>query len=248
MTTCKEISKYLNEELRINDIEDHCCNGLQLENEKTIAKIGFAVDACKETFQKTSEKKCQMLIVHHGLIWNELKHIKGNTYQNIKYLINNNLALYAAHLPLDMHNKYGNNIQLAKILRLNEIRAFGYHHGKAIGVIGNVNTNLDKIKQILTTNKMQTLTLNFGPEKIKKIAIVSGGASEDIYQAIAAGADLFLTGEPMHHLHHVAKENKINVIFAGHYETEVWGVKALMPLLKEKFKVEVEFLDVPTLI
>ena len=76
----------------------------------------------------------------------------------------------------------------------------------------------------------------------------SGGAAGDLYQAIAVGVDLFITGEPLHYTHHLAKENEINVIFAGHYETEVWGVKALMPLLKEKFGVEVEFIDVPTIV
>ena len=95
---------------------------------------------------------------------------------------------------------------------------------------------------------MKTKSLDFGPIEIKRIAIVSGGASNDTFQAIAAGVDLFITGESVHHIHHLAKENNINVIFGGHYETEIWGVKALMPLLKEKFNVEVEFIDVPTII
>ena len=182
------------------------------------------------------------------MIWNGLKYITNSNYKRIKYLIENNLSLYVAHLPLDMHNKYGNNAQLANLLKLDNLKAFGHHNGKAIGFMGEVNTTLENIKSLLQSNGMKTKSLDFGPIEIKRIAIVSGGASNDTFQAIAAGVDLFITGESVHHIHHLAKENNINVIFGGHYETEIWGVKALMPLLKEKFNVEVEFIDVPTII
>ncbi len=248
MATIKEISEFLNIELEINGIEDTSCNGLQVENKGDVKKIGFAVDACQESFEKAIQSGCQMLVVHHGMIWDGIKSVKGDTYTRLKYLISNNLALYAAHLPLDMHNKYGNNIQIANLLDLKELKAFGFHNGKAIGFMGNSEKYLDEIKNKLRKNGMKTLSLDFGKEKINKVAIVSGGAARDLYQAIAVGVDLFITGEPLHYCHHLAKENNINVIFAGHYETEVWGVKALMPVLKEKFNVEVEFIDVPTII
>ncbi|MBU0457530.1 MAG: Nif3-like dinuclear metal center hexameric protein [Nanoarchaeota archaeon] len=246
MVKVEQISKLLDEELDINSIEDNSCNGLQVENTGEITKIGFAVDACIETFEKAVISGCQMLVVHHGMIWDGIKFIKGDTYKKIKYLMDNNLALYAAHLPLDMHNKYGNNIKLAEMLNLQEIKNFGYHNGKTIGFSGNAETSLEEVKRRLEENNIKTQSLDFGPNKIKKIAIVSGGASKDVFQAVAIKADLYITGEPLHFAYHFAKENKINVIFGGHYETEVWGVKALMPLLKEKFNVEVEFIDVPT--
>ena len=248
MTTAKKITEFLNEELDINVIEDSSCNGLQVENEGEITKIGFAVDACLESFEKATQSGCQMLIVHHGMIWDGLKSIRRDTYKRIKHLINNNLALYAMHLPLDMHNKYGNNVELAKILNLENIKAFGYHNKKAIGFMGETSTTLEDIKNKLKEKGMKTDSLDFGPNEIKKVAVVSGGGSKESYQAIAVGVDLYITGEPVHYLYHLAKENKINIIFGGHYETEVWGVKALMPLLKEKFNVEVEFIDVPTTI
>ncbi len=248
MVNAKQIAEFLDEELDITIIEDSSSNGLQVENTGEITKIGFAVDACMETFQKAFHSGCQMIIAHHGMIWNGIKYIKGNTYQNIKYLISNNLALYAAHLPLDMHNKYGNNARLAELLNLNELKAFGYFNGKAIGFIGETKTTLEQVKQTLLEKGMKTIALPFGPNEIKKVAIVSGAAPKEAYQAISAKADLYFTGEPSHYLHHLAKENNLNIIFGGHYETEVWGVKALMPLLQEKFKIEVEFINVPTII
>ena len=248
MADIHQITKFLDEELDIHIIQDSSCNGLQVENDAEISKIAFAVDACQETFEKTKEAGCQMLITHHGLIWDGIKYIKGNTYQKIKYLINNNIALYAAHLPLDMHPLYGNNVQLAKLLNLENTKPFGYHNDKPIGIMGEVNLTLDEVKDILSSINIKTDSLDFGNNEIKTIAIVSGGAAKDTLQAIKVNADLYLTGEPLHYIYHLAKENKINVIFGGHYETEVWGLKALMPLLKRKFNVEVKFMDVPTTI
>ena len=177
MVNAKEITEFLNEELKIYDIEDSSCNGLQVENTDEIKKIGFAVDACLESFEKAAQAGCQMLIVHHGMIWDGIKYIKGDTYNKVKFLIENNLALYASHLPLDRHETYGNNGVLAILLGLNNIKPFGYHNGKTLGFIGETDTTLDKIKQIIKENGMQNSSLDFGKQEIKKVAIVSGGGS-----------------------------------------------------------------------
>lgn len=248
MTNSKEIAQYLSELLETSSFEDTSNNGLQVENEGQVQKVAFAVDACLETFQKAKEQGCQMLITHHGLIWEGIKYIKGNTYQKIKHLITNNLALYTSHLPLDAHPQYGNNTQLAQLLHLQEQKPFGFYKDKMIGCMGTTDTTLEQIKMLLRQHNMKTTTLPFGPQQIKKIALISGGAAAEVVQAMKVKADLYITGEPLHYLHHLAKENNINVIFAGHYETEVWGVKALMPLIKEKFSVETVFIDVPTII
>ena len=247
MATAVEIAKFLDKELHLHDFEDSSCNGLQVENSGNIKKIAFAVDACLETFQKAVENNCQMLIVHHGLIWYGLKNLTGINYEKAKYLIENNLALYAAHLPLDAHPKYGNNVQLAKLLSLQNLWPFGAPK-KEIGVVGRRETTRIKVKEILHQNRIKTQSLDFGNEKIRTIAICSGGAASHLVYAIKKGADLFITGEPLHYVYHQAKEAKVNVIFGGHYETEVWGVRALMPLLKDSFKVQTVFIDLPTLI
>lgn len=249
MTTAKQIAEFLDKELDINRFEDKSSNGLQVENTGEINKIGFAVDASLETFQQAIAAGCNMVVVHHGLFWTFSKtYLTSGDYQKIKLLISNNVAVYAAHLPLDAHLKYGNNIQLANLLGLKNIKPFGDYAGKEIGFKGETNTTLNEVKKVLEKNRLQTLVLPFGPNKIKTIAIISGGAAREILEAIKQKIDLYITGEPEHHLYHLAKEEDINVIFGGHYETEVWGVKALMPILKEKFKVNVEFIDIPTLI
>jgi dinuclear metal center YbgI/SA1388 family protein len=245
MVMIKEIAEFLNQELDIYSFKDSSNNGLQVENEGEINKIGFAVDVSLETFQKASSAGCQMLIVHHGLIWEGIKYIKGNNYQRIKCLINNNLALYAVHLPLDANNKYGNNAKLAEILGLENLKAFGYMDGQAIGFIGEVNTTLEQIKQKMRDNGMNDFTFAYGKSEIKKVAIVAGAFSAGAFQASAANADVYVTGEKKYGYQDLAKEAKMNIICGDHYATEVWGVKALMPLLKEKFNVEVEFIDNP---
>jgi dinuclear metal center YbgI/SA1388 family protein len=248
MVEVKKITEYLNEELKIYDIEDSSSNGLQVETEVNVQKIGFAVDGCLENFQKAIHSGCQMLIVHHGIIWDGIKYIQGNTYQKIQLLIKNDLALYAAHLPLDRHPTLGNNAQLAQVLGLQNLKPFGYYNNKPIGWMGDKECTLEQIQEIMKNNGMKSTSLPFGNPQIKTIAIVSGGAGKETMQAIKAKVDLYITGEGMQYLHHLAKENRINVLFGGHYETETWGVKALMPVLQEKFKVEVEFIDTPTII
>lgn len=245
MITAKQIAEFLNDELKTTEVEDSSNNGLQVENTGEITKIGFAVDACMETFEKAVAAGCQMLIVHHGMIWEGIKYIKRNTYNRIKYLIKNNLAIYASHLPLDMHNEYGNNIKLALLLNLQNLQAFGYLNGKAISFIGDTNATLETIKDILQKEGMKVTVFANGPKQIKRMALLSGQGKAEVYQAVSAGADTYITGELAYSYHHVSKENKINIVCGGHYATEKYGVKALMPLLKEKFNVEVEFIDVP---
>jgi len=245
MVNAIEIAEFLNKELKINDIEDRSCNGLQMENEGEISKVGFAVDASLETFQKATESGCQMVIVHHGMIWEGIKYIKGHNYKRIKHLIRNNLALYAAHLPLDRHDTYGHNIIIANLLELKDLKPFGFHNDKTIGFMGNTDTTLEEIERKLTENHMKPKTYVFGKKNIRKVAIVSGAGKSEAIQAVNVKADLYITGEDAYKFHWLSRENKINIICAGHYATEVFGVKALMQLVKEKFNVDVEFIDVP---
>lgn len=243
----KDIAKYLDKELNIENIDDDSLNGLQVENQKPIKKIGFAVDASLETFQKAIEKKCDMIIVHHGMFWaKRYEKITGPFYQKVKILIENDVALYGAHLPLDIHAKYGNNAELVRILDIKKLERIGSdYNGQGIGYLGEKNTTLEKVQAILKQNGMRTQTLPFGNKKIKKIAVNSGGGSYAYEEVAKKGADLLITGEGKHSLYHNAQEIKINIILAGHYETEIWGVKALMKPIQKKFKVKTEFIDVP---
>lgn len=241
-----DIVKFLNKELTVKKIKDSSKNGLQSKGSSEVKKIGFAVDSGIEVFEKAKKENCNMLIVHHGIKW---KPQKKDISKRLNYLKKNKLSLYASHLPLDMHNKYGNNIQLCNILNLKNIKKFGEYHGEYIGFSGTfsnkktlneISKNLDKI--LSTKSK----AYNFGKQKIKTIALVSGGGISALDEAIKKKIDLFITGEQSHSSYHYIKEAKINVIFAGHYATETVGVKALMPILKKKFNVETVFIDLPT--
>lgn len=246
MTSAREISEYLNKLLSIEDFEDKSVNGLQVENNQEVKKVAFAVDMGLETVIKAREAGAQMLVVHHGLIWNALLTITGLDYKKIRELIKSDIALYAGHLPLDAHPKYGNNAVLAKILKLKNQEPFGAFAGKKIGIKGETTLSIDGVRKVLRENSMRDELMPFGKKAIKKVAIISGRAAFEVKQAIAEGADLYVTGEPLHEMYHLIKEGKINVIFAGHYETEVWGVKELSKLVSKQFNVQTQFLDIPT--
>jgi dinuclear metal center YbgI/SA1388 family protein len=246
MVTVHEISKFLDDELNIKEIEDSSNNGLQVENVGEVKKVAFAVDASLAVFEKAVSSGCQMVVVHHGMIWEGIKYVTGNDYQRIKYLIDNNLAVYAAHLPLDMHPKHGNNIKLAKMLGLKHLEGFGEYKGSKIGFVGDYSGTLENVKKIMQDNGMDTNCWSFGKQEIKKIALISGGGLFSVKEAAECGVDLFITGDDSKYSAYAwAQELGLNVIIGGHYKTEVWGVQALMELVEKKFKVEVGFIDMP---
>jgi dinuclear metal center YbgI/SA1388 family protein len=242
----------LDKTLKTSEIKDRSINGLQVEGVAKITKIGLAVDACLETYKLARAKGCQMIIVHHGIIWEGIKSITGPVYRQIEFLMKNSINLYASHLPLDLHPTLGNNIQIAKALGLKNIQPFGiYKNGPPIGFEGYL-THAMTVKSISELMKKKfggpVLSLPFGPQKIRRVAVISGGGSACIPEAIEKKIDLYVTGESSHENHHAALEGNLNVIYGGHYHTEKCGVQALGEFLSKKFGVEVEFLDVPTVV
>jgi len=249
MAKAEDIAKFLNKELNVKKIKDSSKNGLQIKASKDIKKVGFAVDACLTTFEKAKKENVNLLIVHHGLLWKEHKDDAGLKKGRINFLKKNKISLYGCHLPLDMHKEYGNNIQLARLLNLKNIKKFGVYQKETIGYKGSFkkNTTVKKIAAELNRKiKTRCVILNFGNKNIRTIGIISGGGGSDLYQAYQKRLDCFLTGEAQHHNYNEAKDLKINMIIAGHYATETVGVKALMNLIKEKFKVKIIFIDNPT--
>jgi len=247
MVLLKEIVEFLDGELGVKDVEDSSNNGLQVSGNKEVKKIAFAVDACMEVFEKA--KDFDMVIVHHGISWDDsLKYLTGINYSRTKFLVNNNISLYAVHLPLDKHPKHGNNAELCRIFELKHIHGFGNYHEQMIGFAGEKEISLkDFVKEINKKLNTSCKVFEFGKKQIKKIAVVSGnGGSAMIREAVENNFDCLVMGEAGHSSYHTAKEGNLNVIAAGHYATETLGVKALMNILKEKFKVEVKFIDAPT--
>ena len=241
----------LDKTLNTSKISDRSVNGLQVEGAAKITKIGLAVDACLEAYKLAQKKGCQMVIVHHGIIWEGIKSITGPIYKQIEFLVKNNINLYASHLPLDLHPTLGNNIQIAKALGLKNIQPFGFYKGQPIGFEGCLARAMD-LKSISKLVKSKfggpVMSLPFGPQKIRRVAVISGGGSACIPEAIEKKIDLYVTGESSHENHHAALEGNLNVIYGGHYFTEKCGVQAIGGFLSKKFGVEAEFLDVPTLV
>lgn len=229
---------------------DPSLNGIQVErNDKQIKKVAFAVDACQETIKRAIVAKADVLFVHHGFFWGQCQTITGYHYERIRLLLENNMALYACHIPLDANELVGNNYGLARRLGLEELQGFGDWHGMTIGVGGTLANplNLEVIVQKLFPNGEKPLhVLPFGPEKIKKLAIVSGGAAKELSQAIEQGYDAFITGEIGHEQYHQAQEAGITVIAGGHYQTETVGVSLVMDKLARETNLETVFLQVPT--
>lgn len=249
MVELKEIVEWLDTYLLKDDIKDCSWNGLQFEGKTEIKKIAFAVDACKETFNAAIDAQADMIIVHHGIFWtHQDPSIKEFNKERIELLYKNDISLYASHLPLDRHKEVGNNAQLIKLLGGKISEEFLHEDGKNIGWIAKFKHSIPihEIQFILEKNiDTKCTVLNFGDQKIEKLAVCSGGGGHKEFHEARKVADAFLTGESSD-VYQMSKDSKFNVIFAGHYATETVGVKALMPLIQKKFKIETIFIDKPT--
>ncbi len=250
--TLPEIDAYFRKILAIDEFarDDRSQNGIQIaRSDSDISHIAFAVDASLETARRAAEWGAGLLVVHHGLFWSASLTITGVHYGRIREFIERDLALYAIHLPLDQHDTLGNNAVMADRLELEDREPFGEHHGKCIGWKGRLPApmTLEQVsRQVFASADDQLGVLPFGPEQCRTVGIVSGGAPGDVTQAIDQGLDLFLTGEPSHTIYHHCLEAGINVIFGGHYQTEVWGVRALSTRCAQDLNLETTFMDLPT--
>jgi dinuclear metal center YbgI/SA1388 family protein len=235
--------------LRVGKIKDASLNGLQVRSRKSgeIRKVGFAVDACISTFEKAKKLGVDLLVVHHGIKWRPQKDRELET-RRAEHLKKNNIALYAAHLPLDLHEEHGNNMQLFRILGARGSRRFGRYHGIKIGYAGTFrkSIDLDAAAAILrkTLNSDCRVYRN-GKDRIRSIGIISGGGGSMLKDACSEKLDCFLVGEIDLAVYNAAKEYGMNLLVAGHYATETLGVKALMPVVKNTFGVETVFVSDP---
>jgi dinuclear metal center YbgI/SA1388 family protein len=249
MTQLAEVVAYLDDYLRIREIPDapHALNGLQLSNPGTVSRVAAAVDLCRATVQMAAEQGADLLLVHHGLFWGGLRPLTGREYGRVAALVSHNIAVYSAHLPLDLHPEVGNNAVLARQLGLSARGTFGEEYGVAIGVWGEVEVSRAALeRQLATVLGVAARVMPFGPERAHRVGIVTGAAGSMIAQAAAAGLDSFITGEGPHHTFFDAEELGLNVFYAGHYATETVGVKALAEHLRARFDLPWIFLDHPT--
>ncbi len=244
-----DLVRWLDDTLDIHAFEDPSLNGLQVEGTAEIAKVAFAVDASYSTFEQAAEIGADMLIVHHGLFWGPAEPIRGMMGRRLRYLIERDINLYAAHIPLDAHRELGNNWGLARILGMDALEPFATWKGTPIGVKGVFPTPLS-LRDLADTIEKElgesVLVHAGGAMEIGSLGIVSGAAARDVATAADEGLDAFLTGEPKHDVFHLPFERGINALFAGHYMTETVGVNLLKDRIGEEFGVATEFLLLPT--
>jgi len=222
-------------------------NGLQVSNAGEVTRLAAAVDLCEATIGMAADAGADALLVHHGLFWGGLKPLVGPAYRRVAALVTRNIALYAAHLPLDRHPDVGNNACLARMLGVAVRGAFGSYHGAPIGVWGELDVSRDDLAGTLATALGATpRLLPFGPAQVRRVGIVTGAGGSLIPQAAAAGLDTFITGEGPHWTFFDAEELRVNVFYAGHYATETVGVKALAEHVSRKYSIPWVFLDHPT--
>jgi dinuclear metal center YbgI/SA1388 family protein len=245
-----ELIAYLDDYLRVKEIEDSSQNGLQVEGPEEVTKGAFAVDSCQVAFGQAVASGAQLFIVHHGLFWDKPLRLIGPIFQRVKTLIEGDCGLYAVHLPLDVHPEVGNNAELARLLGLKDTHAFGEYHGSKVGIGGVLDPPipLDVLIERLAraTGKPPVRVLAHGPAEVSQVGCISGGAAFLTDQVAEAGFDTFVTGETSHTFFHYAAEWELNVVYGGHYATETLGVKALARHLGEKFGLETTLLDIPT--
>jgi len=255
-----ELVAYLDHYLRLAEVPDEpdALNGLQAESRSgTVTRIVAAVDATLATIQSTLAqrppeapgKDCPLLLVHHGLFWDGNRPLTGRRYRRVRALLDGDIALYSAHIPLDVHPEVGNNHVLARALGLSDLEPFDEYKGAPIGVQGSLREPVLRehfVRRVEEHVGASAKLIPGGPERCARVGIITGGAGSRIRAAHQAGLDTFVTGEGAHHTYFDAMELGVNAIYAGHYATETVGVKALAEHLGARFGLPWEFHDHPT--
>jgi len=227
-------------------------NGLQVGPAgQPVDHVAVAVDAAVETIDRAGDAGADLLVTHHGIVWGSIERVTGRNYRRIAPLVDDTLALYVAHLPLDGHQTLGNAAGLAGLLDLDNRAPFGEMGGEYVGQRGRLAepTTLselaDRLESELDTGGQPVQALDVGPSTVEDVAIVTGSGVDFLDAAVEADADVLITGEGKQQTFHEAREAGINVVLAGHYATETFGVQALRPLLEE-WGLETTFIDCPT--
>lgn len=242
---------YLDQYLRATEVPDYpnALNGLQVDRQGAeVRRIAVAVDAAQATIDRAVAEGADLLIVHHGLFWDGNQRVTGRRYARLRALMQADVALYAAHLPLDVHPEVGNNAVLARALGIEPRGSFGEYRGMAVGVWGE----MEEIRREALCARLDALLggrvklVPGGPERVRRVGVITGGAGGSVGDAAALGLDAFVSGEGAHHNYFDAEEGGINLLLGGHYATETWGVRALAEHLEQRFGLPWTFLDHPT--
>jgi len=245
----QKLAAALDRELAIEKFQESCHNGLQVgRRDPKITRVCLGVDASLPFYAEAARRGAQLVICHHGLSWGDsMARATGYNFDHLEFLIQNKIALYACHLPLDAHPVLGNNAQIAKALKLKKVEPFLRYHGSLIGVKGELPkaVSLDAFVALVKkiTGRDSVTVFPFGKKTVKTVCVGSGGGAHEIGQPIDAGMDAYLSGEPALNAYIRAEQGNINAVFAGHYATETFGVRALAAHIEKTFKIPAEFVD-----
>lgn len=245
----QEIVAFLDGELRIAEIPDYpgAVNGLQLANGGAVSKVVAAVDASLPVVEAAVAAGADLLVVHHGMFWQGAQPLTGAFYRKIKVAMDGGLAIYSAHLPLDVHPELGNNALLMNALGIGSGGTFFDWKGTRLGLTADVVISRVELRKRLSAAVGGPIHLcPGGPEEVRKIGLVTGGAGSEVALCPREGIDTFITGEGPHWSYPMAEELGVNLMYAGHYATETFGVKALAGRLGRDFGLPWEFIDHPT--
>ncbi|WP_428772058.1 Nif3-like dinuclear metal center hexameric protein [Vibrio sp.] len=244
-----ELERILNAELSPELIKDYCPNGLQVEGKAVIKRIVTGVTASQALIDKAIELNADALLVHHGYFWKgEPEPIRGMKGNRIRSLIENQINLYAYHLPLDIHPTLGNNAQLARLLDI-QVEGGLEGHPQSVAMFGRLNQPMTgselakKVEQMLSR-----APLHISPEQgdgvIETVGWCTGGGQDYIDLAAKSGLDAFISGEISERTTYSAREQGLHYFSAGHHATERYGIKALGEWLANNHGLDVTFIDI----
>lgn len=240
-----KLEENLNKLLHKDKFTDDSINGIQVEGKKDVKKVATGVSASVALFNEALRWGADAIIVHHGILWRGMDiKIHSSFKERLKILLQNEISLLAYHLPLDAHPELGNNAQIGKKLGLKKGKPFGEYKGNLIGFSFTCNFSIDKL--LLKIKGLFGQPINHIPcnkKRIRKMAIVSGGAQKEFYQVVGKNIDLFLTGEISEFVVELAKELDCHFVSAGHYRTEKFGIMALTEKL-DNWGLIAKFFDI----
>lgn len=247
-----EFAERLNETLDVDAWQgtDYAINGLQVgDDKKEVERAAFAVDGACATFEAAADVGADVLVVHHGISWGGIDRVTGTDYDRVSALVAFDLALYAVHLPLDAHPRYGNAALLAQDLGFEVVAPFGQEGPGHVGQRARTPEPLtpDDFGEALSAveDDSDIQHLPFGPETIEDVGIITGSGTDWIREAREKDLDALVTGEGKQQAYHEAREAGLHVYLAGHYATETYGVRALERLVGE-WGLDTSYISHPT--
>lgn len=246
----RSLTEYLDTWLRVREVPDYpnAHNGLQVDSGRAeVRRIAVAVDAVQHTVDAAVRAEADLLLVHHGLFWDGNQPVTGRRYRRLKALFDADLAVYSAHLPLDVHPEVGNNAVLARELGVEIRGTFGEYKGFPVGVWGEIDIRRDALcARLDSLLGGRVKMVPGGPERVRTVGVITGGAGGEVAAAARQGLDAYVSGEGAHHNFFDAEEGGVNLLLGGHYATETFGVRAVGRHLEEKFGIDWMFIDHPT--